>query len=279
MDGRFLTVLTRLTNSIARSLDKTTRLHAPWRRPAEDGQHIETWHELSRPQIHGHDVYALAITDHEQGLRFASGADETIVRLFDAPKTFVDLANSLSSASLSDTGDRPNAAIVPPLGLSNRAVSAGTSHFRKVQNDSHSFSSEEKAPEPEEGLPLPLTAPEVHRPPIEEALQSTTLWPEVDKFYGHGYELRALATSHDGQFLASACRSTNPVHAAVHLRSKPDWRRIGEPLIGHTLSVHRIQFSPDDTYILTVGRDRSWHVYKRNEPGSKQRKWRKHSCK
>lgn len=114
-----------LTRTLFPSLDKTTRLHAPWKRQDQHGQDLETWHELSRPQIHGHDLYALAITDKQQGLRFTSGADETIVRVFDATKTFLGLANKLSNAHLEDAGDRPNAAIVPPLGLSNRAVSAG----------------------------------------------------------------------------------------------------------------------------------------------------------
>lgn len=120
---------------------------------------------------------------------------------------------------------------------------------------------------------MPLNITEYERPPTEEALLSTTLWPEVDKLYGHGYEIRAMACSHDGQYLASACRATNAFHAAVHLRSTKDLKRIGEPLSGHTLSIHRIAFSPDDRYLLTVGRDRSWHVYQRTEAGSPQRKF------
>jgi elongator complex protein 2 len=33
-----------------------------------------------------------------------------------------------------------------------------------------------------------------------------TLWPEKDKLYGHGYELISVATSSDGQYIASACK-------------------------------------------------------------------------
>lgn len=76
-----------------------------------------------------------------------------------------------------------------------------------------------------------------------------------------------MAGSHDGQYLASACRATNAFHAAVHLRTTNNMKRIGEPLADHTLSIHRIAFSPDDRYILTVGRDRSWHVYRKAEEG------------
>lgn len=42
-----------------------------------------------------------------------------------------------------------------------------------------------------------------------------TLWPEVQKLYGHGYELFALAARHDGALLASACKATTAEHAAI----------------------------------------------------------------
>lgn len=44
-----------------------------------------------------------------------------------------------------------------------------------------------------------------------------TLWPEVQKLYGHGYEIYALAATNEGRLLASACRSTRPEFAKVIL--------------------------------------------------------------
>lgn len=52
-------------------------------------------------------------------------------------------------------------------------------------------------------------------PPTEEDLVQNTLWPEVQKLYGHGYEIYSLAASHDGNLLASACKATKPEHAAI----------------------------------------------------------------
>lgn len=52
-------------------------------------------------------------------------------------------------------------------------------------------------------------------PPSEETLMQNTLWPEVQKLYGHGYEIFALASSCDGKFLASSCKSNNPEHSQV----------------------------------------------------------------
>lgn len=52
-------------------------------------------------------------------------------------------------------------------------------------------------------------------PPTEETLLENTLWPEVQKLYGHGYEIFSLAASPDGKFLASACKSTSQEHAVI----------------------------------------------------------------
>lgn len=55
----------------------------------------------------------------------------------------------------------------------------------------------------------------VSEPPTEENLLQNTLWPEVQKLYGHGYEIFALAARHDGTLLASACKATSSEHAAI----------------------------------------------------------------
>lgn len=44
-----------------------------------------------------------------------------------------------------------------------------------------------------------------------------TLWPELQKLYGHGYEIYALAATADGQLLASTCRASNAEHAQIIL--------------------------------------------------------------
>ena len=89
-----------------------------------------------------------------------------------------------------------------------------------------------------------------------------------EKLYGHGYEIRTLATSHSGQWLASACKATTAEHATIHLRDTSNWRLHSAQLSGHSLSITRIAFSPDDQLILSVGRDRSWHLHKYTDPNS-----------
>lgn len=55
--------------------------------------------ELGRPQIHGYPLASVAFTSRVQ---FVSGADEKIVRVFDAPKVFVSSARKLSGVELGD---------------------------------------------------------------------------------------------------------------------------------------------------------------------------------
>jgi elongator complex protein 2 len=138
------------------SLDQTTRIHSTWQR-SEKGKEVATWHEVARPQTHGHDIYALALLEPKTGLRFASGADETIIRLFEAPANFVERLQDLGCHGLPDASTRPNSAIVPPLGLSNRSVPSDSKEESLYQ--------------------VPATRSKAS-PPVEEELLSATLWPE-----------------------------------------------------------------------------------------------------
>ena len=83
-----------------------------------------SWHELGRPQIHGYDLKCCAFLDR---FRFVSGADEKLLRNFEAPKIFL---NNLYKLCLdesflkiaSESNSMPQGASVPALGLSNKAV-------------------------------------------------------------------------------------------------------------------------------------------------------------
>ena len=50
------------------------------------------WHEIARPQVHGYDMTCMAMLGR---YRFASGADEKVARIFEAPRNFLENLMSL----------------------------------------------------------------------------------------------------------------------------------------------------------------------------------------
>lgn len=218
---------------ISVGVDQTTRIHGPIR--ASDGTSF--WRELSRPQVHGYDVLGVAFLGP---LKFVSIADEKVARVFEAPRGFVKLAEELGVAVFTeDEHNRPVAASVPPLGLSNKAVNEAVVPVGEVN-----------------ALP---------RPPFEGELAAATLWPEIEKIFGHGYESMSLAVSKSRRLIATACKASTAEHAVVRIYDTVKWQPVGEPLSGHTLTVTRIAFSPDDRLVLSVSRDRSWRLFEVQE--------------
>jgi len=69
--------------------------------------------------------------------------------------------------------------------------------------------------------------------------------------------------------IATACKSTNAEHAVVRVYDTVTFKSVGSPLQGHVLTVTRISFSPDDKYILTVSRDRSWRLFEVQPDGGR----------
>lgn len=87
-----------------------------------------------------------------------------------------------------------------------------------------------------------------------------TLWPEIQKLYGHGFEVFALAATGDGKILASSCRATNEEHAQIILWNTSSWKQI-QKLASHQLTVTQLKFSPDNQRLLSVSRDRRWTLF------------------
>ncbi|KAH8118457.1 WD40 repeat-like protein [Phellopilus nigrolimitatus] len=222
--------------------DQTTRIHGSVN--ARSPNAPESWHEICRPQVHGYDLIDAVFLGPT---RFTSIADEKVARVFEAPQSFVSLCQNLSILpDIEDKSKRPMAASVPPLGLSNKALSGVDST--------------------EPHFPLP-SASMTQRRPFEGELAVSTLWPEAEKVFGHGYELHAIAVSHSGKYVATSCRASSPEHAGIKVYDTRTWQPYGQTLQGHQLTVTRIAFSRDDRYILSVSRDRTWIIYQAEDDG------------
>ncbi|GAA5904082.1 hypothetical protein JCM6882_003820 [Rhodosporidiobolus microsporus] len=237
--------------------DMSTRLWAPWRREG-----LETWHELARPQIHGYPLTSLTFTARNNRLQFVSGADEKIVRVFDAPGVFLQSLSKLSGIEFGEGAEegRPMAANVPPLGLSNRAIANADDAAQLAPASSDPFDAV-----------APVDFNVAPHPPLEEQLLGSTLWPETEKLYGHSFELVAVASAHTTPLIATACKATLPDHAVIRLYNTDTWRPVGDVLTGHALTITRLAFSSGeedltrDRWLLSVGRDRTWRIYERDE--------------
>lgn len=235
---------------LSTSLDQTTRLHAKW-------TSTSTWHEMSRPQIHGYDLNCI---DSLGASQFVSGADEKLMRVFSTPKAVAGMLHQL--AAIGDNASMesmPDAANMPVLGLSNKAIDAVDEDAEIQPVDDRDRDAMDPA------TMVKKSYLDIQHPPFEETLSRHTLWPETEKLYGHGYEISCLAASHDGKLIASACKASSLNHAVIRLFETERWTELRPPLTAHTLTATRLRFSTDDKYLLSVGRDRQWAVFVRQD--------------
>lgn len=235
---------------LSTSLDQTTRLFAPWLYNNDESKRdVVTWHEFSRPQIHGYDMICV---EPISNTRFVSGGDEKILRSFDEPKGIAELLKKFVHIIAGDESAMPESASLPVLGLSNKAT-----------GDDIDEEQDDEDEESNKNISYDIIT-SLDGPPIEDQLQRHLLWPEIEKLYGHGYETTCLDVSPDGKLIASACRSNTPQHAVIRIFSIDTWLEIKPPLAFHSLTITRLRFSPDKKYLLAVCRDRKWSIWERN---------------
>lgn len=239
------------------SLDQTTRLFAPWSKNKPETDAISTWHEFARPQIHGYDMVCL---DNLSSTKFVSAGEEKILRVFEMTQSINKLLNHFCDVGIESdaTSSLPEAASLPVLGLSNKAdndqLEAG-----EAQQREEDFENEGSTEQPEKTDPLAgLTTP-----PLEDHLQRFSLFPEVDKLYGHGYEITCCACTPNGSLIATACRSNSAKHAVIRIfNAAKNYLLVDTVLEGHSLTITSMEFSPDGQYLLAVSRDRQFSLWK-----------------
>lgn len=238
------------------SLDQTTRLYSKWAFNSDGSKRTGTditWQEFARPQIHGYDMIAIATLSNS---RFISGGDEKILRSFDEPKGVAELLNKFCGIKNDHVEIMPDSAALPVLGLSNKANNdreeqeQEQDHQLKETAETHNISYE--------------TLSSLELPPFEDHLQRHTLWPEIEKLYGHGYEIIAVDTSNDHQLIATTCRSNTQQHGVIRIFDSQTWLEVKPSLKLHNLTVTRVRFSPDDKYLLSVSRDRQFGLWSRD---------------
>ncbi|KAF6046931.1 WD domain, G-beta repeat family protein [Candida parapsilosis] len=226
---------------MATSLDQTTRLYAPWKRNS-----VTTWHEIARPQIHGYDMICC---DNITKTKFVSGGDEKILRVFELTESIRQHLKALGGIEISDDNEKlPEFATLPVLGLSNKADA-------QVEEETKNDDSAED---------IVLKAQDqIQAPPTESYLQRNSLATEIEKLYGHGYEVTCCSTSPNGKLIATSCKSNNAKHAVIRVfMVDNDYQQSKQVLAGHNLTISSLKFSPDSRYLLAVSRDRQFSLWK-----------------
>lgn len=249
--------------------DQTTRLWSP---TLVDGR-VGPWAELGRPQVHGYEVVSLCPLSHPRH-RFASGADEKFVRLFDAPESAVDRMVKKGGYVRGEgedegiEGGREKRAYVPALGLSNR----GGDVDRLKEEDIEDSDEEDKGEE--EGKFINL--------PGERELGVKTLWLEVGKMGGAEGEILTLASN---ATCDNATRGEKPVLLSTNkardeksavIRVWDVETNVCEGVLegGHKSSVCCLGFNREGTKVASSGKDRRlciWSVKKGEDPGLRVR--------
>ncbi|XAR52455.1 hypothetical protein NMG60_11020544 [Bertholletia excelsa] len=247
------------------SHDQTTRIFAPWHHESQLNNG-DSWHEIARPQVHGHDINCVAIIQGTGNHRFVSGAEEKVARVFEAPLSFLKTLNraTLQKATLPDDlqGDiQILGANMSALGLSQKPIYVQAASETPERNGNDGLDTLETIPD---AIPVELT-----EPPIEEQLAWHTLWPESHKLYGHGNELFSLCCDHEGKLVASSCKAQSASVAEVWLWQVGSWKAVGR-LQSHTLTVTQMEFSHDDSLLLAVSRDRQFSVFSIQQTGANE---------
>ncbi|KAI1731775.1 elongator complex protein 2 [Ditylenchus destructor] len=217
---------------ISVSLDKTARIFAPV-------ANKPNFSEIARPLIHGHALNCVCCTTSV----IVAGGEEKIFRVFSAPVNFYQNMERVCGITLEQNATTYYAATQPELGLSNKAILADSVVSEEMKENNKSLATIKTDP------------------PDEEELSTKTLFPEVHKLYGHAFEVFAVAINHRGSVLATACKASHEEHAVILVWDTDHWHKT-DSLSGHQLTVTQIAFSPDDQFLLSVSRDRTWALYK-----------------
>ena len=243
---------------LSTSSDQTTRLHAEWRNNMD-----RSWHEFARPQIHGYDLNCVEFLDLFQ---FVSGADEKLLRVFAMPRAIAEILEKLCGSTTKGNAEMPDAANIPVLGLSNKVIDILEDDDLEADNNAYESQALDL-----DSINRKSTISHDH-PPLEDQLARHTLWPEKEKLYGHGYEISAVTASHDGTVVATACKASSLEHAVIRLYETIGWREIKPALKSHSLTVTCLRFTDEDSLLLSVGRDRRWTVFARDESNTESYK-------
>jgi elongator complex protein 2 len=252
------------------SNDQTCRLWAQLKPELiiEKQNKQSAWFELARPQVHGYNLSAVAsLSTHSHPHLIVTGADEKEIRAFDAPKTTLRLLDTLTDVrpipNLNGIPtERVERAYIPSLGLSNKASPADAA----AEDDETDIESK-----------VTSSTQTMVRLPLERDLGAVSLWPEVQKLFGHNTEVYCLAAmslphsdnaSENWTIVASSAKARDADDAKIRLWNVRSGQCIQVLSDGHKSTVATIDFSPSGEYLASSGKDRRLCLWKKQDSTS-----------
>ena len=238
------------------STDQTTRVYCP--------NPKSIWKELSRAQIHGYNLNSITMLSmgEEYCDLLVCGADEKILRILEPPVHFINFLNTYGSKAIrlyTPDKSEEKEILLSDHPLLYRSVKESGQEVLGLMTKA--FKEEKKSfyyDEEEQKSQVTLSLNEYGRVPTEDFLCSYTLWPEVNKFYGHGYEISVVRARGDGHVLVSACKSQTKEHSALIFWDLKNYK-VDYVLEAHNYTVLDIKFTTGG--LVTVGRDRQVVYY------------------
>ncbi len=192
------------------SQDKTARIFLERHSEREGG-----FAEWARPQVHGHAIQTAAFCD-KAGVKYVSGAEESMLRLFEAPAVFMEPRALGMRKFVAES--RAVTASVPELGLSNKAVYLPEpAPVGADENDENAEIDEADSKTAGDLVSSFGAGRSATAFPLEEELKQSRLWPETAKLYGHGNTISCVTVCIERGVLASACYAQKFSDACIRL--------------------------------------------------------------
>ncbi|KAJ3445896.1 elongator complex protein [Anaeramoeba flamelloides] len=247
---------------ISVSDDETSRLFSKWKdlkKKKQNSEYLETFYEIARPQIHGYSLKTIDYINNNTPNLYISGADESFLRVYEGTTTFVKTINAISKTNYKPSNNLLGA-ILPPLKLSSRTI-----YEKKIENEKEKENENEKKNKKkkiniEEDEEIEITFPVYDSPPIQDDLQNKTLWPEVQKMYGHENPVLSVRASHNGKLIISSAKSMHQRDNYFIVWETENWQLV-QKIQEHKSEIIKTDFSFDDSFLISISRDRTFVLY------------------
>lgn len=215
------------------SLDYTARIFS-----------FELREEIGRPQIHGYPITCARFLKMHP-LEIISGADETVLRTLKSTQIFIyNYINALNELLFNKSDKGSLAEYITSLNSDHNTTLPKMSRLSELSLTTEIFD-QDYFTILEEGN-------------NERNLSLNFIFAEINKLYGHFFEITDIAVS--DRFIISANKATNIKFSGIfvwnHEFEKIDYISV------HRLGIQRLKFSVDGQFIIACSRDTSVSLYK-----------------